>query len=389
MRILIVHNKYVHRGGEDTAVAAEYSLLLQKRHEVEVLYFDNAETASINKLRLGVEAIYNRGSAQKIHHAIESFKPDVIHVHNLFYRASPSVFFAAKKHGIPVVMTLHNYRLVCANGLLLRDHKPCEDCVPKTLPLDGIRHRCFQDSAVYSGMVTATTSTHRLLRTWNTKVNHYIALTEFARNIYLTSSLKLKAKSVSVLPNYVTDNGVGEVEGRQGYLFVGRMVAEKGVIPLLEAFSLLPQQKLMLAGDGPLLASLQESYKTCPNIIFKGALNANEVQTLLKSSKALLVPSLWYEGLPYTVLEAFSTGTPVLASDIGSLKEMVQSGENGYLYPPNDAAGIKSAIETFERTNTQPIYRNARRTYEINYSPEAHYTGLLQTFERAQGHARH
>jgi Glycosyl transferase 4-like domain len=181
MRILFIHNRYRQEGGEDIALDLEVRLLQQKGHVVSTLLFDNEGMEGfVKKIGRGVQALYNRRSARVVERTIREFRPELVHVHNLFFTASPSVIRVAARHGLPVVLTLHNYRLICANALLLRDNQPCNLCVQKVFPLDGIRYKCYRGSAIETGLVTAVTGLHKILRTWQHKVDAYITLTGFA-----------------------------------------------------------------------------------------------------------------------------------------------------------------------------------------------------------------
>ncbi len=384
MRVLFVHNRYQLPGGEDRAVELESSLLIKKGHDVKLLFFDNQGiTSSTGKKWLSFKnAIYNPGSASILRHNILEFKPDIIHFHNIFFVASPAVLKEAYRQGIPAVATLHNYRSICSNALLLRENKPCEICVQKKLPLAGIRYACYRSSSLASAMVTLSTGLPKIIGGWARWVNNYIVLTDFAKNKFIYSSLGAKAQQFIIKPNFVPDPGTGNAERENYFLFVGRISKEKGVGVLLEAFRDLPDKKLRIAGDGPEKESLMSAYENCSNIEFLGNCNQTEVIALMKKSKALLFPSIWYEGLPFVMLEAFSTGTPIIASDLGAMASLIDDGYNGLVFKPGSAKELKSAILRFS-ANASDMYLHARETYLARYHPEIHYQTVMKIYDQS------
>jgi glycosyltransferase involved in cell wall biosynthesis len=386
MRILFIHNRYRQEGGEDIALDLEVRLLQQKGHVVSTLLFDNEGMEGfVKKIGRGVQALYNRRSARVVERTIREFRPELVHVHNLFFTASPSVIRVAARHGLPVVLTLHNYRLICANALLLRDNQPCNLCVQKIFPLDGIRYKCYRGSAIETGLVTAVTGLHKILRTWQHKVDAYITLTRFARSRFQDSSMAPVKDRLRLLPNFIFDPGVGKPAGERKdfFLFVGRLSREKGVHVLLEAFAGLPESKLVIIGDGPEREVVEQACRSSANIVFAGKKTRAEVLLAMKECRALLFPSIWYEGLPFTIIEAFAVGTPVFASAIGAMQELIRDGYNGFHFPPGDAEALRAKIIGFEsrREAKEPLYENARETWLTNYDPESHYAGLLAIYE--------
>ena len=386
MRILFVHNRYQQEGGEDVALDLEVRLLRQKGHDVSTLLFDNDDLKGLaTKVKKGVDAVYSRKSARLLADAIRGFRPDIVHVHNIFFAASPAVLWAAARQRLPVVYTLHNYRLICANALLLRDNQVCHLCVKKTFPLAGIRYKCYRGSAVETGLVTLVTGLHKVLRTWRRKVAAYIVLTEFARSRMQDSSLLPAPGQLHLLPNFIFDPGEASPPATRlsSYLFVGRISREKGVHVLLEAFARLPESTVLIIGDGPDKNMLEAAYQSFKNIIFAGKKEKSQVLQAMKGCRALLFPSIWYEGLPYTIIEAFATGTPVFASAIGSMQELIRDSYNGYHFPPGDAEGLRKKIIHFEShpEEHEQLYENARRTYTGKYHPDQHYASLMSIYE--------
>jgi glycosyltransferase involved in cell wall biosynthesis len=386
MRILFVHNRYRQAGGEDIALSLEVALMNEKGHVTDTLLFDNEEmdTGWKARFRTFCNAVYNRTSEKKLTRKIHDFAPDIIHVHNLFFVASPSVLSGAAKMHIPVVLTVHNYRLICCNALLLRNNKPCEICVKRKLPLAGIRYRCYRRSAVASGMVTLVTGIHKLKHTWQTKVLKYIVLTPFAREKMLNSSLGLKLEQLVIKPNFVPDLGVGRQPRERFFLFAGRISPEKGVFSLLEAFSQLPGKELLVAGEGPEKDLLELEYQQAKNIRFVGKLDNLELSDLMRKCQALVFPSIWYEGLPYVIIEAFCAGTPVIASNLGAMSTLIRDGYNGLHFKAGNASDLKKAVMRFEENRNEELgddlYANARQTYLDHYHPDIHYKSVMEIY---------
>lgn len=382
MRILFVHNTYRYAGGEDVAVKQEIELLEKNGHRVELVTFHNeVRSGIISKIKFASSSLYNRNSYKRLQKKIETFEPDIAHVHNFFFEASPSIFFILKKKKVPVVLTLHNYRLVCANALLLRNNAPCELCVSNTIPLSGIKYKCYHDSSIESAIVTGIASLHKILHTWTGKVDRYIALTEFSKTILYKSSLKLNKQKITVKPNFVFDKQAGQQNRDDFFLFVGRIATEKGVDNLLKVFGNNPGIRLVMIGGGPEKERLQGLYSSYKNIVFEGQRDKEEVLHYMKKAKALVFPSIWYEGLPFTIIEAFSTGTPVIASNLGSMAELINHNYNGFLFNYKDLLSLQSVLLDFDNlTKTSDIYSNSRKTYLEKYTPEKNLAAMLSIY---------
>ena len=367
------------------AVELESQLLKDKGHDVRVLFFQNSNPeGSVGKITKGMRAIYDRNSYRVVKNEIEVFRPDVVHVHNFFYAASPSIFYAAKKMNVPAVLTLHNYRLICANALLLRHGKVCELCVNNLLPLAGIRYRCYHNSMAESAFVTFVTSTHKLIRTWDKNISRLIVLTQFAKSRFVGSSIRVDEQKLFIKPNFIPDPGLGETNREDFFLFVGRLSYEKGIDVLANAFAGLPTQKLVVIGDAADSQAEMARFLDNSNITLKGRLNKEGVLAYMKRCKALIFPSTWYEGLPFVIIEAFATGTPVIASRLGSMAELVNDKLNGFLFEPGNVTDLQQKIHLFlqtERQDRNALYENARTTYVQNFSPEKHYQTILTLYE--------
>ncbi len=384
MRILFVHNHYQQPGGEDRAVELESRLLQEKGHQVKVLFFENRGIANslFQKVIALKKAIHNSHSAALLWQTIQEFRPDIIHVHNLFFTASPAVLKEAYRRNVPVVLTLHNYRTICCNALLLRENKPCEICIKKKLPLAGIRYACYRKSRLASALVMISTGLPKIRNSWQKWVDQFIVLTTFAEKKFMHSSLGVKPEQLKIKPNFVPDTGIGAAGRESFFLFVGRLSPEKGVQVLLEAFRNMPDREIRIAGDGPDKEALMTEYKNSGNIRFLGSCSQDEVLKHMKRSTALIFPSVWYEGLPFVILEAFSTGTPVIASNLGAMSSLIQDEYNGLVFKAGSAEELKSAVLRF-RPDNEKIYRQARDTYLNHFNPDIHYQSVMRIYDQS------
>ena len=370
--VLLVHNSYQHAGGEDAASRKEKRLLESAGHRVVVYERHNNEIttySSLEKITLPVRAAWSAGSARAIRAILRRDRPDVVHFHNTFPLISPAAYYAAKAEGLPVVQTLHNYRLLCANALFLRDGHACEMCVSHTLGWPGVWHACYRSSRAASGVVVGMVTAHKLMGSWNRKVDVYIALTEFAKAKFAQNMLS--EDRIVVKPNFVDpDPGFGEHTGRYA-LFVGRLSPEKGVHVLLEAWRRMAGcVPLRIVGNGPLESEVARRAAETPGIDCLGYLPSTEVSTLMRGASLLVVPSVWYEGFPLVIVEALATGLPVIVSGHGAMAEIVDAGRTGLHYRPGDPDDLVAKVEwawTHPREMTE-MGREARREFEQKYT---------------------
>ncbi len=382
LRILTVHNAYQQAGGEDTVFASETELLRDAGHQVETLTVSNDGISSrVSQLKTALSASYNRAGRALAADAIAAFRPDVVHVHNTFPRLSPAVFDACHAAGVPVVWTLHNFRVTCANAILLRDEAPCEDCVGRA-PLPAIRHRCYRGSMIGSAAVAGLIWRHQRRGTWHGKVSRFLALTQFAREKFIAAGLP--ADRIVVKPNFAVDPqpaGTGDAPLRTGALFVGRLSAEKGVDVLVKAWCGMGLS-LTIIGDGPDRAALEAI--AGPEVRFLGFRDSRFVQEEMRRAAMLVVPSVWYEMYPMTVVEAMACGTPVIASRIGALKEIVEDGVTGCHFTAGDPDDL---ARTVRKAASQPAHlkqmgRNARAHYQSALSPAASLAALESVYRQ-------
>lgn len=385
MRILFVHNFYRLAGGEDAVLAAEMALLRGHGHEVALWSLDNKDLPSgiAGKFRTACNTVYSRRSRRQAAAEIAAFRPDVVHVHNFFPQISPSIYDACRAAGVPVVQTLHNYRLLCAGAMLMRNGRVCENCVTGS-PYQAVRYGCYRGSKLGSLVLAHMIASQRRQRTWQRKVNRFIALTGFARQRFIAAGFP--AERIAVKPNF-TVAPAPRPDASGGYaLYVGRLSPEKGVATLLAAWSGLDAAPpLKIAGEGPLQASLP----AVANVEFLGRRTPAEVSALMADAAFLVLPSEWYEGFPMVLVEAFAHGLPVLASRLGSMTDIVRDGETGLLFTAGDAADLGQKL-CWLRQNPEQLRRmgrQARQCYQDLYTPDANYRQLLDIYQQAQADA--
>jgi glycosyltransferase involved in cell wall biosynthesis len=384
MKVLAVHNRYQQPGGEDQVFLAETALLESYGHSVVRYSTHNDRVAAMNRLALAGNTLWNSSTYQELRTLIRQERPHVVHFHNTFPLVSPAGYYAAKAEEVPVIQTLHNYRLLCPNALFFRDGRVCEDCMGKVVPWPGVVHKCYRGSRTASGLVTAMLTTHRVLRTWTRMVDVYVALTEFARRKFVEGGLP--AGKMMVKPNFVyPDPGSGE--GRGGYaLFVGRLSPEKGVDTLLAAWERLDRRiPLKVVGDGPLTEQVAEAANRYPYVKYLGYRPAEEVHALMKEASMLVFPSEWYETFGRVAAEAFATATPVIAADIGAVAELVEHGQTGLRFRPGDPEDLAAQVGWLlsHPEEHARMRRVVRAEFEAKYTAQRNYQMLMEIYKSA------
>jgi glycosyltransferase involved in cell wall biosynthesis len=379
-RVLLVHVKYLQAGGEDVAFAEETEMLREHGHEVREIVLSNEPLLQMTPARAAATTVWSEAGRRTIREAVASFRPDIVHFHNTFPLLSPAVYAAARQTGAAVVQTLHNFRLVCPGGLLMRNGAPCEDCLG-THPWRSVVHKCYRESATASAAVSTMLTLHRTRGTWQHDVDAYICLTEFAR-------AKLAAGGLPVSKLYVKGNSIRGRERagareRRHFLYAGRLSVEKGVAFLARAWRDTKQNaRLVVAGSGPDEAALRAL--NAPAIELVGQRTREEISDLLDESIAVIVPSLCYESFPLIVLEAFSRGVPVIASALGALPDIVEGGRTGGLFEAGNAQSLANAVQRMTDAATwQMMSDNAAQAFATRFSAERNYVLLMDIYDAA------
>jgi glycosyltransferase involved in cell wall biosynthesis len=386
MRLLLVHNRYKQFGGEDAIFDFESSLLERNGHNVHRLLVTNDKISGIRaSFNAAWHLPWNRAGYALVTEAIKRFRPDIIHVHNFFPLLSPSIYDAALAKHIPVVQTLHNFRITCANGQFLRNGSPCELCIHGN-PYYGALFRCYRNSFAGSLAVARMINTNRLNGTWRTKVARFIALSWFSRSRFLAAGLP--ADRVVVKPNGSPDYGKKKQIGSD-FIFVGRLSEEKGLQTLLDAARRVAF-RIKIIGDGPLRPALERM--ALPNVCILGQLPHCQVISHIADARCLVLPSICYENFPMTLVEAYSVGVPVIGSRIGSLSELIEDGITGLHFEPKNSVQLEVALNRIA-TDDVLVSRMgdaARTNYNERFTPDKIYAQLLDIYEslNSEGNVR-
>jgi exopolysaccharide biosynthesis WecB/TagA/CpsF family protein len=387
VKLLVLHNSYQQPGGEDEAVRREIAMLRAAGHQVRVFSRHNGEIHSdstLAKIALAPQAVWARDSCRELKQLLGREKPDLAHFHNTFPLISPGAYYACREAGVPVVQTLHNYRLCCPATNLFRDGSVCEECMEHSL-WRSVAHGCYRGSHAGTAAVALMLATHRVWGTWTRAVDCYIALTEFARRKFIAAGIpaeKIVVKSNFVSPDPSQRSSIGEYA-----LFAGRLSQEKGLLRLLAAWARLRNRiPLLVAGDGPMRARLETEVarRRLSSIAFRGYLPPEAAIAAMKQARFLVVPSECYEGFPLTIAEAFACGTPVVCSRLGGMQEIVADGITGLHFAPGDAQELCQKVEWAwsHPDRTDEMGRRARQEYESKYTAEKNYSRLMEIYDR-------
>jgi glycosyltransferase involved in cell wall biosynthesis len=346
-------------------------------HAVEIYGRTNDDIKEIPHLKVAGQTFWSRHTSKDIANIISSFKPDVIHVHNTFPLISPSIYWAAAKSNVTVVQTLHNFRLLCPQAMFLRDGNVCEDCLGN-VPWRGVIHGCYRGSKSQTAVLASMTTAHSIVGTWHNKVTRYIALNDFCRQKFIAGGLP--ADLIAVKPNFVEAPAVKETS-RNGLLFVGRLSKEKGISTLATAAKLLNNAPICAAGVGEQSGLLEN----IAGLEMLGKLPSEAIFNKMATSLALIMPSIWYENFPRTLVESFACGLPVIASRIGALAELIEDGVTGLLFEAGNPADLASKMHWAQQNPEimRQMGKNARSLYQANYTPEQNYMQLIAIYEAA------
>jgi glycosyltransferase involved in cell wall biosynthesis len=382
MKILSVHNSYQLPGGEDQVFAQEADLLRTHGHQVLLYQASNDQVTGKNPLVLLGNTIWNHQIHRELRARMQRERPDIMHVHNTFPVISPAAYYAANEEGIPVVQTLHNFRMLCPSATLFRDGHVCEDCVGKKVPWPGVVHSCYRGSRMATAAGAAMLAVHNYKRTWSKTVSAYVALTGFARDKFIEGGFP--AEKIFVKPNYLqADPGLGEGRGNFA-LFVGRLTPEKGISTLLEAWRQIGAElPLQIAGDGPIASEVEEASEEMDSVTWLKWLPRAEILQRMKDASVLVLPSTWYEGFPMILAEAFAVGLPVIASDLGSMSSIVEHQRTGLHFEAGSASALVDAVRWWiaHPGEAARMRAQARVTYQAKYTASVNYAELMKIYE--------
>jgi glycosyltransferase involved in cell wall biosynthesis len=380
MRILVIHNRYAMRAGEDAAVDAETRLLQERGHEVALLLRDNRSVGPTGWARQAFRVAWNKEAHEEVRSRLRQSRPDLVHVHNFFPLWSPSVFAACRDERVPSVHTLHNYRLLCAVGTLFRDGRPCIDCVHGS-PYRAVLHGCYR-SRLASLPAAHLIAAQRRRGSWDALADRFIAPTEFVRQAY--ASAGLPAEWIMIKPPFVPDATGTDTspEEREGALFVGRLIAEKGIPTLLSAWRGL-EIPLTIIGGGYQSDLIRREANPWINLL--GERSSAEVAAAMRRARFLVMPSAWFEPFGLVLVEAFRAGLPVVASRVGATEEVVEDGRTGLFCEPGDSADLRRQVCWAHEhpAALAEMGRQGRAAYHTRYTPERSYRRLIEIYAAA------
>lgn len=378
MRILLIHTGYKIKGGEDSVVDNEMNLLRSAGHIVDILRFTNSGSTLLKLLQLP----FNYSSYIKTKQAIASFKPDIVHLHNLHFAGSVSVIYAIKRCSVPMVATLHNYRMLCPSGTLFFDGKLFTSSINKLLSITAIRKGVYQNSRIVTFWLALSAAINQIAKIWDIP-ERYIILGDNAKEIFSISKYRHLTGKMKIKPNFCFPYAGESEQPGNYYIFVGRLSPEKGINVILNAFS-KTDLHLKIVGSGPLEDEIRNFSAKFWNIEFLGVKNKEEVYSLVSGAAAVVFSSIWYETFGMVIIEAFACGTPVIASAIGEAKNIVNDKVNGLLF---DAGNENDLLEKLLYYQALPFedkrrYRkNALNSYRNNYTPESNLKQLVDIYQ--------
>ncbi len=388
MRVVCAFNRYRDRGGEDSVFESEVALLKSHGHSVTRLEFFNSDIQDdpslLQSARLAVSTVWSRQGAAKVNSVVRRANADIIHFTNTFPLISPAAYSAAKAAGAAVVQTVHNYRMLCPTATFYRDNHVCEDCLGRTIPWPGVLHACYHDSRAETAVVAAMLTTHRMRKTWQRDVDAYVTPTEFTRNKLIQGDFP--ANRIFVKPNFLDPTPVVKSTDGDYCLFVGRLSKEKGVETLVKVWTETSLElPLRLAGAGPLDELVTTSANTYDAIKALGWLPRTSILKQMRNARILIFPSVWYEGLPVTIVEAFACGLPVIASRLGAMPEIIEHGRTGLLFDPDNGDDLISKVKwaLAHPEELRRIGAAARREFEMKYTAERNHAILMGIYQQA------
>lgn len=381
-RVLQVHNRYQRRGGEDAVVEAEADLLCRHGHAVERYERHNDEVPSLSATRLALGSCWSTRTRRDLQAVAASFRPDLVHVHNTVPLISPSVYSAARELQLPVLQTLHNFRLLCPQGTLLRDGRPCTECVGR-VPWRAVRHACYRGSVAGSAVVATMLQGHRLRGTWQHDVTLYLALNPWCAETFVRGGLP--ADRMRIKPHFV-DLPPPPEGARAGLLWAGRLSPEKGTALLADAAARRPagSAPIRVLGDGPERVNLQGH----PGLQLLGERPPHEVVRAMQGAAALVLPSLCAETFSRTLVEAFACGLPVIASREGALPDLVQHDRTGWLFDARGPDAAQQLADCLQQAEARPedlrrMGRAARAHQQQHWTGEVNHRLLLGLYHEA------
>jgi len=385
MKILLCHNFYRSKGGEDRCVELLSELLTSKGHTVLPLFKSSRSIeayGAIKRSTLPFEMVYSLSSRFAVRSLVQENPPQLAYIHNLYPFVSPSVLSVLKKHSVPIILTMHAYKPLCTNGLFFTKGHVCEKCGEGNY-IHGIINNC-RNSYVESAVYAIAFAIHRHLRLIQPYVDLFVTPSEFLKRKLIQYGYP--EHKLAVLPNFVSMKNNRSVNSPPGdYLvYFGRLSSEKGVMTLLDAAKFVPQIEIVIAGDGPLRSRVSRYIEgqKIKNVRMVGYLSGNDLWSIVSGARFTIVPSESYETFPYTAIESLYLSKPVVASRIGGLPEIIDDGINGLLFEPGNPLDLGQKINDLW-SNSDLIKKmgsNGEQKAKSLYSPERFYERLSRVF---------
>lgn len=400
MKILLVNKFHYLRGGSEKYYFELANLLKEKGHQIaffsmqnekniktgEKEYFvDEIDLNTGSKLK-ALDVIYSKENKKKMTEALEDFKPDIVHVNNFQRQLSESIIDAINEKNIPIVFTAHDVQAVCpAITMLDKDKQICELCM-KGKYFNCIKKKCIKNSNLKSVLGAIEGKYYRLKKVYNKKISYIITPSEFYKEKLIEDGEN--EKNIETIHNFIHLEDYNLDISDKGYgLYIGRLAKEKGILNLVEAFSRIQGEKLYIAGDGPEKEKIEkiiENRDLQDNIKLLGYLNQDEVKKYIKNARFIVVPSIWYENCPYSILETQAIGKPVIGADIGGIPELVKDKENGLIYKYDSIDELETKMKLlFENKELAEQYGKKAKEYaEKNYNKEIYYDKIIKIYEK-------
>lgn len=380
MHIVQIHNEYKNIGGEDVVVAREKNMLEEAGNTVSQYIVSNKDILSLSqKLKTALSMTYSLVQKKNIKEFLKQEAPDVVHVHNFLPIISPAVFYVCKELNIPVVVTIHNYRIICSNGLLYRRGDVCEDCINNKIGFSGIKNGCYQNSKTATAFPVISNAIHGYLKTWTSLIDKVIFLSNLSKDVFDKSHINFSDNQIEIKPNFADDNGYSYEKDNYA-LFVGRLSVEKGVLVIIEA-CIKSGKKLKVVGSGPLLEEIKQISYSNNNVEIVGFQNQQELASLYKNAQVLITGSKMYETFGLVIIESFSYGTPVIAPSFGNAGELVTNSYNGLHYQLNNINDLVNTIEKFDSITQESLRKNARKTFLEKYTREENLSNIIEIYK--------
>ncbi len=353
------------------------------RHFVSNVGFDGS-MGPARRLRMACHVLYSREASAAIGRLADEFRPDVAHLHNIAHQLSPSILYALKRRGVPIVQTLHDHKLVCPNYQMFVHGRPCRRC-RRWRYYNAVFHRCMHDSLLWSGLVCVEAYLHKLLGSYTRLVDLWVAPSESLRQRMIEHGVP-KERIVHQPYAIAMERFEPRYESDGYAVSVGRLSTGKGLMTVLDALAAAPDVRFLIAGSGPLEEDLRRRADALglANVEFTGYLKGEALERLMRGALFVVMSSECYENSPLTVYEAAAYGKAVIGSRMGGIPELVLDGKTGLIYEPGDHAGLSAVMRELWDHPERAIEmgRRARKRAESEYGPDAHYEKMMAIYER-------